>query len=166
MKQYDADGDGFIAGSELDAAVSLKAAMATLDVDKDGKVSEGEIAERIRSWQVNKIGLTGVTCKVTLDGKALSGLKVDFIPEEFLGGNLIAAEGETSPIGMAIVSILKEKRPDPTWPTGVQYGFYRVQVSGPGVPARYSSQAVLGQQVAPDDPAILSQNMQFKLTSK
>ncbi|MAT71599.1 MAG: hypothetical protein CMJ58_18990 [Planctomycetaceae bacterium] len=168
MTQYDTDGDGYIAGSELDAAVGLKAAMATLDANQDDKVEESEIANRITSWQVGNTGLTGINCKVTMDGRPLIGARVEFIPEKFLGDEMLAAEGETSPAGMAIVSIPKSKRPDPTWPPGVQYGFYQVKVSMPSgsIPAKYNEETTLGQQVAPDDPAVVSQRMEFALTSK
>ena len=170
MKQYDADGDGFIAGSELDAAVSLKAAMGTLDTDKDGKVSETEIADRIREWQRSELGLLGFRCTVTLDGRPLKEAKVELEPEQFLGTNVLAANGETSPLGMAIVSIPKEKRPDPTWPPGVQFGFYRVRItsgnSGVTIPDRYNTNTILGQQVARDDESVLRKKVEYNLTTK
>ena len=169
MQQYDADGDGFIAGSELDKAVGLKAAMATLDANQDSKVDADEISQRILSWQKSHVGLTGINCLVTMDGRPLPNAKVEFIPEAFLGAEVLPAEGETARTGRAIVSIPTEQRPDPTWPPGVQYGFYKVKITTSGgspIPAQYNEQTTLGQQVAPDDPAILSQRMEFPLKSK
>ena len=60
---YDRDGDGYITGTELDAAASLKAAMSTLDSDQDGKVSEAEVADRIRSWKDSRVGITTIRCR-------------------------------------------------------------------------------------------------------
>src|SRR5262245_3943826 len=60
LELYDADGDGYIAAAELDKAPGLKASMATLDLDKDGKASEDEIEARIEAWKNTGIGIAGV----------------------------------------------------------------------------------------------------------
>lgn len=171
MTEYDKDGDGFIAGAELDAAASLKAAMATLDLDKDGKVSADEIEQRIETWQATKLGLMSITCRVTLDGKGVDGATVTFEPETFLGDNVKQGEGFTSGGGLATVSILKENRPSPDYPPGLQFGFYKVKVSKKTngtetIPAKYNTETTLGQQISNDDPAILSQSIKFDMISK
>ena len=72
-----------------------------------------------------------------------------FVPEEFLGSNMIVATGETDQNGMASnVSIpTSGKQSDPP---GVPQGFYRVEItkSGLNIPAKYNTQTVLGHVVA------------------
>jgi hypothetical protein len=171
MEMYDKDEDGFIAGAELDAAGALKASMETLDLDKDGKVSESEIEQRIEAWQATKTGLTAITCRVTLDGKPLPDAVVTFEPEAFLGDGVKVASDTTTALGMTEPTIAKEDRPVKDWPPGIQYGFFRIKVSKQSggtetIPAKYNSATTLGQQVAKDDPAILSQLVKIDLTSK
>jgi hypothetical protein len=171
MEQYDRDGDGAIAGAELDAAPSLKAAMETLDANKDGAVQEAEIVQRIESWQVNQAGITTASCSVTLDGRPLPGAKIAFEPEPFLGDEVKAAFGETSPLGATMPTIPKADRPTPDTPAGIQYGFYRVRISKKDgdretLPAKYNTESILGQQVAGDDPAMIRQDLRFDLKSK
>lgn len=171
LELYDKDGDGFIAGAELDAAGPLKAAMATLDLDKDGKVSEDEIVKRIEKWRSTTVGITSIDCRVTLDGKPLEGATVTFEPEPYLGDGLITAIGETAFGGICNPSIPKENRPSPDWPSGIQYGLFKVRVSKQAngaetIPAKYNTETILGQQIAFDDPALKSQLIKLDLTSK
>jgi hypothetical protein len=108
---------------------------------------------------------------VQLDGRPLTDAKVLFEPESFLGDQVQAAEGETAAAGTTSVSIPKANRPTPDTPPGLQLGFYRVRISKEvggkeTIPARYNSETTLGQEVAPDDPAIMAQRMGFQLESK
>jgi len=145
----------------------MKAAMKTLDADNDGKVSQAEIQQRIEAWQVKPVGLTSIICNVTLDGKPVSGATVTFEPEAFLGGSLKTAVAETND-GSATPSIPKAERPDPTWPPGLQVGFYKVRVSKmvdgkETIPAKFNSETTLGAQVAMDDPSFQRQVYKFDL---
>jgi hypothetical protein len=171
MEMYDKDGDGKIAGDELDAAVGLKAAMATLDANKDGAVQEEEITSRIESWQDSGVGIVMLSFGVWMDGKPLQGAKVEFEPEPFLGDDIQAAVGYSSPVGVAVVSIPKDKRPAADTPPGVQLGFFRVKISKKeggkeALPAKYNAETTLGKEVAPDDPEIMEQKLRFDLTTK
>jgi hypothetical protein len=171
MTEFDKDGDGFIAGSELDAAPAIKAAMSTIDTDKDGKVTADEIAARIEAWQTTRIGVMTAGCNFTLDGKPLTGAQVTLEPAPFLADSLKAAVGETDIAGTAIVSVPKEERPTKDTPAGFQIGLYRVRVSKKvngqeTIPAKYNTETTLGQQIAPDDPAVASQKIRFALTTK
>src|SRR5262245_14856993 len=71
MEMYDGDGDGFLSAAELDKVPGLKAALATLDTDNDGKVSADEIEARIEAWQATRIGIAGGLFIVTRGGKPL-----------------------------------------------------------------------------------------------
>ena len=169
MTTYDKDGDGFIAGPELDAAASLKAAMTQLDLDKDGKVSEDEIAQRVEAWQASGVGITQITARVTMDGKPVKGATVTFEPEAFLGDAVKTATGMTNASGTTEPSIAKADRPNPDWPPGMQYGFYKIRVtpgSGESIPAKYNTETTIGHEVSRDDPQVKSQMIKVELSSK
>lgn len=170
MELYDKDGDGAIAGSELDSVPGIKAAMSTIDQNKDGKATEDEIAQRIEAWQATNIGVMAVKANFTLDGRPLSGAEVIFEPESFLGEDIKAAVGETTS-GLSTVTIPKDQRPMKDTPPGLQLGLYRVRVSlkkagQETIPAKYNTETTLGQEIAPDDPAVAGQKVRFDLTTK
>ncbi len=157
MELYDTDGDGFVAGEELENAPGLKAAMATLDTDGDGKVSKAEVAARVQVWIDSGVGVTGCRCVVKMDGKPLGRAIVTFTPDPFLEGVIQEGSGETALTGEAILSIPKEKRPSADFPPGVRAGIYLVRISKASggqetVAAKYNEETVLGIQVAKDDP--------------
>src|ERR1700755_12959 len=83
MEQYDTNGDGKVAGDELEKAPSLKAALPRLDSNGDGAVSADEVAARVNAWKDMQTGMTSFSCRVTLDGQPLPGAKVTLEPEAF-----------------------------------------------------------------------------------
>ena len=167
---YDTNGDGRIAGEELQQAPALVAALPRLDTNDDGGVSAEEVGARVSAWQEMRTGLASVRCHVTLDGQPLVGAKVVFDPEPFLGNEIKTAAGTTNQFGDAAPTISAEERPDPTLPGGVHFGLYRVRISKlsagqEAIPARYNAQTTLGQEVAYDDPEMNANNMSFDLES-
>ena len=170
IEMYDTDGDGYVAGVELENAPGLKAAIKTLDTDQDGKVSEKEVAERVRIWDQSQIGMMMFNCDFLLDGKPLADAVITFDPDEFLGGVIQPTVGETSMGGTITPKVPKEKRPSPDSPPGMQAGIYKVRVSKivggkESIPARYNTETILGQEVSRDDWAILNKQVVFKLKS-
>jgi hypothetical protein len=170
MTMYDKDGDGFIAGAELDAASGIKAAMGTIDANKDEKASEDEIAARIESWSTSGVALTTCLAKVSLDGRPLAGAIVTFEPEPFLGDSFKAASGETNALGEVMPSIPKEQRMPADAPPGLALGLYKVRITKDAggresLPAKFNAETTLGQQIAPDDPAVAKQRVLFELKS-
>jgi hypothetical protein len=170
MEMYDTDGDGFVAGEELENAPGLKAAMKNLDVDKDGKVSKQEIVDRVAAWQKMNIGLMSFSCEVTLDGIPLKGARVTFEPEPFLEGVIQEASDVTTLGGTAAPSIPKDKRLTKDTPPGIQTGLYKVKITAEGgsgsIPAKYNTDTILGQEVSQDDPSIINNKVRFSLTTK
>ena len=171
MEMYDADGDGFVAGEELENAPGLKAALKNLDKDGDGKVSESEVAERVKKWERVTTSAISFEAIVVLDGKPLDDAKVTLVPEDFMGGVVQAGEGTTVLGGRFKPSIPKDKRPTPTFRPGMQLGIYKVQISKEvdgveTIPAKYNSETVLGQEVSIDDPGIENKRVVYKLNSK
>jgi hypothetical protein len=171
MELFDKNNDETLDETELKAAPGLQASMATLDGDKDGTVSAQEITDRINAWAATGIGLTTASPLVTLDGQPLAGAKVTFEPEPFLADYLKTATGETNDMGTVSVTIPKEQREPADAPPGLTLGFYRVRISKEvggkeTIPAVYNTETTLGQQIAPDDPAVAGQRLRFQLTSK
>jgi hypothetical protein len=171
MEQYDKNGDGVVSGAELDQAPGLKAALKNLDTNGDGGVSADEVAARVNAWKAMEVGMILLRCRVTLDGEPLTGAKVVFEPEQFLGDEIKAAVGETNGYGDAGPVIPPEQRTDAKLPGGAHIGLYKVRVSKivngkESIPARYNTETILGQEVSFDDPAIKNRNMNFALKSK
>lgn len=171
MELHDANGDGFLDEQELDSAPGIKASLPNTDTDKDKRVSEEEIAERIRSWQQMRVGLMSVQCAVYLDKQPLAGATVTFEPEPCMEGAIYAAEAVTGGAGTARPKVPKENRPSPDSPPGMQAGFYLVKVSKleggtETIPAKYNTNTILGQQIAPDDYAIANRRVIFSLESE
>jgi hypothetical protein len=171
MALYDTNGDGYVAGEELENAAGLKAAMRNLDADKDEKVSAEEIAERVRVWDSSEIGMMMFDSVCLMDGRPLAAAQITFDPDEFLGEVLQAAVDVTDLGGNARARIPKENRPTPETPPGMQAGIYKVRVSKivggkETIPARYNTETILGQEVSMDDWAIANRRVVFKLKSK
>jgi len=147
MELYDTNKDCFLDAKELEKVPGLNAAMKQVDTNHDGKVSEQEIAERIKSWADSQIGRLQIVCRVTHNGKPLAGAKVVFAPEKFLGGTLQPGSGTTSAAGSAMISC--PYAADPTV-QGLSPGFYRVEITKDGekIPATYNTETTLGREIA------------------
>ena len=147
IKMFDADKDGKISGEELWKCPGLKAAMSTVDPTGTGEVTAAMITDRIKAWQVSKLGRMSLRCMVTRNGEPLADAEVRFVPEKFLGDEMKTATGTTDQNGVAMLSIPVEKGPP-----GVPPGFYRVEITKPDekIPAKYNSDTIFGQEVAID----------------
>lgn len=171
MELHDANGDGVLSGEELDGAPGLKAAMKNLDADGDGQINAEDIADRIRAWEEQRVGLMSITAEVTMNGQPLSGATVTLEPEPFLGDAVKTAVGETGMAGTFRPRVPKEQRPSPDSPPGIQAGFFRVKISKQQggkemIPAQYNSETTLGLQVAKDDYRIMNKQVVYNLKSK
>ncbi len=161
IEMYDANKDGKLTGEELDKCPGLKAAAATLDPGGQGITAE-MITARIQVWQNQKVARIPVGCTVLHNGKPLEGAEVKLVPEKFLGDNMTVATGKTDPNGMTNPSIPTSG--DRYDPPGVQPGFYRVEITKPGldIPAKYNTETVLGTEVAYGRP-VMTEGLRFDL---
>ena len=164
LAEYDRNGDGLLDAAELERCPALNSCLKALDKNGDGRLSAEEIADRLLVYQKSQVGLQAFACQVTLDGRPLAGATITFLPEPFLGRALKPARGVSDSRGMAR---LQELGADPP---GVPCGLFRVEVSKKDaggrevVPARYNTQSVLGQEVAPDTEGRRGV-VQFRLSS-
>lgn len=163
MVLHDTNNDGFLDAKELEQVPGLKAAFKSLDSNHDGKISEQEIADRLKLWADSQIGRLGVSCRVRHNGKPLPGAKVVFVPEKFLGGTIRSGSGTTSKTGCAAISC--PYAPNPAI-QGLALGFYRVEITkdGENIPAKYNTATTLGAEISngPDtDPNGLNFDLQY-----
>jgi hypothetical protein len=150
MQLYDANHDGFLDAKELEKVPGLKAAMTQVDTNHDGKITEQEIAERIKSWADSRAGRVPVRLTVTHGGKPLAGAQVVLAPETFLGSAMQSGSGTTSELG--IVSVASSCAENAKV-HGLAPGFYRVEITkrGDAIPARYNTATTLGAEASIDD---------------
>jgi hypothetical protein len=167
---YDKDGDGTIAGTELDAVPGIKKNISHYDRDSDGRISKDEIAARINDWASQQLALMGCTYVVTLDGQPLADATITLVPEPYLGPNVKPASGVTTPNSVARMSHADEDLPKTANGrpiAGVKGGTYKIQITHPTrkIPAKYNTATELGEEIAydinPNDAPI-----RLSLTSK
>jgi hypothetical protein len=167
---YDKDGDGALAGSELDAVPGIKKNLSRYDSNGDSRVSRDEIAERLNNWSKQQLAIMGCSYVVTLDGQPLADAEITLVPEPYLGPNVKPASGVTAPNSIARMSHADEDLPKSANGrpiAGVKGGTYKVQVTHPArkIPAKYNTATELGEEIAydinPNDALI-----QLSLTSK
>jgi hypothetical protein len=171
MEQYDTNSDGIVAGDELEKAPGLKAALATMDTNRDKGVSAEEVTARINVWKQMRTGVFSFPFTVTLDGRPLEEAMVTFVPESFLGDEIKPASSQTNFGGGGGATIAKVDRPSPTSPPGMHLGLYQVKISKQVngremVPPKYNEATTLGQEVAADVPEILNNHVVYTLSTK
>jgi hypothetical protein len=148
IEKYDKDSDGRLSDTELADCPAIKSGLARYDKDSDKHVSEDEIAQRLEQIFSLQTGLIEVQCNVTRRGQPLSGAKVQFVPESFLGESVQPAVATTDSSGHARPAISAENLPDNLRNLPVmQVGVYRVEIEHPSIPA--GSSKPLGFEVDP-----------------
>jgi hypothetical protein len=146
MKLYDINLDGYLDSKELEKSPGLKAALAHIDKNRDGKISKQEIADRIKSWADSRAGRVPFHVRAAHNGKPLVGALVVLVPESFLGDTLKSGSGTTSDTGTAVISTSNDVNHSVH---GMSPGFYRVEITKDGepIPATYNRETTLGVEV-------------------
>ena len=163
MSAYDTNGDGNIAGDELEKAASVidhpDLPVKLIDKNGDNQISKEEIQNRVQQWIDSKVGILSFHCVVKMDGKPLEGATVKYVPEPFMGGVVEEATGVTDAAGAAVIAIAQDKLPaNLKGINGIRSGFYKVEITHPTttIPAKYNTETILGQEVASDGAASIN----------
>jgi hypothetical protein len=147
VEQYDKNGDGLLDETELKACPALRRELRAYDESKDKKLSADEIGGQIKDMYGQGPGMIALGCSVSLDGTALSGATVRFIPEPFLGPEIKEAKGVTNSTGTASMGIAPEELPKELRRHNLmRVGIYRVEITHPTkkIPAKYNTETELG----------------------
>jgi hypothetical protein len=164
IHHWDANADRSLDAAELAKSPGLKRNLAVIDTNKDGKLSEDEIAARLKTFRDANVGLVGLSARFTLDGQPLEAARVVLKPEKFLSAALKPAEAVTTPEGVGFFQMSGDL-------PGVQPGIYRLEVYHPGsdgkesIPARYNAETIYGIDAGVDSPDV-NNRTHFALTSK
>lgn len=154
---HDADQDGMLSEEELSSTPPLSMCFKKMDTDNDDNVSRDELQARFLKVFNPKCGMIGASCRVTNNGRPLSGATVHFIPAEYLmleRSTMPIASGITSAQGVAQMEIHPDYIPAgvPKIRGLVRPGFYLVDVTraGANIPAKYNAATTLGVEVSPE----------------
>jgi hypothetical protein len=154
IKMYDTNKDSKISGAELDKVPAFAQAqtLANFKSTKEKGVTAADITARIKAWQATNVGrIGGVNVLVTRAGKPVADVDVKFIPEKFLGESMQSqvCTGKTGQDGYAAISAPVSGPEDVP---GVPPGYFRVELtkSDGSIPAKYNTQTIFGDEVAPD----------------
>ena len=156
MELYDVNRDGMLSEKELAACPGILMNRSLYDTDGNGAVSRQEIEERLRDLRQSGVGLTQLSIDVRLNGKPLRGAEVQLIPEPYLGPNVKPAFGKAGQRGLAVMNIPDSELPETEHGlTGIHYGTYKLAITHPEVqlPAKYNSQTTLGYETQRGNPS-------------
>jgi hypothetical protein len=155
IEMYDADKNGSLSKSELAKIPGISEAIAAYDTDQNGSISQEEIAARITDLRKHGVGLTRLTCDVTLNGRGLNNATIDFEPESYLGDEVEPATGITNDRGIAQMAIPPDRLPESQRDLkAIHYGTYKVRITHPSIklPPKYNTETTLGYESRPGDP--------------
>ena len=155
IEQYDKDGDGALNDAELAAVPGILKYKSQYDLDGDGVVSGDEIADRVKVWQKDGVGIRGLKVTVLLGSRPLQGAQVRFVPEPYMGDGPKVGTGTTNASGVASVSVAPEFLPEDLRVArvrGLFQGTYKIEVTHPKqtIASRFNTATTLGEEIARD----------------
>jgi hypothetical protein len=149
MSQLDKNANGALESAELIASPGLQAGLDRFDRDSSGSISAQEIEDRVQYYKERLGNLTTYFIELKLDGTPLPEAEVQLVPDAWLG-TLPTVTGKSDEHGTVVFRMPEADE------SGVHPGVYRLVVSKKDVsgnetlPAKYNTQTILGQEVAPD----------------
>lgn len=152
IAEFDADGDGAISKDE--ACTGMSSLWPRYDQDADGVATRDELKARFEKWTSGDTGMMNLRAEVKYRGQPLDGAVISMTPYEFLGENVLAAEGQTDTYGYAFMAIPKDRLPKSQQLNyGMQVGLYRVSITHPdrNLPARYNDETELSVDLSPSE---------------
>jgi hypothetical protein len=157
IELYDANHDGKLSKEELASCPGISISLERYDLNHDKAVDEEEIRNHLTELLGGRVGATQLGCNVSYKGTPLSGAKVVFEPEPYLGIDIQTAEGITNNYGLAEVGMPPEKAPAALRRMKlIQYGTYKVRVTHASIniPAKYNTETTLGYETIPGQPSV------------
>ena len=154
LAMFDTDQDGALDKSEANACQALTDQWDRYDVDSDGSATREEIQARFEKWTAGDTGMMNLRADVYWRGKPLADAIVKLTPYDFLGDNVLPAEGATDRYGSVFLTIPKDLLPASQQGThGMQVGLYAVQVTHPNVkiPSKYNTSTELSVDLSPHE---------------
>jgi hypothetical protein len=151
LELYDKNHDGSLDKKELESCPGMLAALKTYDTDGNQQISREEIVNRIASWKTASAAMSTVDCRVTLDGRPLTGATIRFVPEPYLQDALHAGSGETGENGATSISIAPEDLPaNLKRIRAMNAGTYKVEITHKtiAIPDKYNKHTTLGREVS------------------
>jgi hypothetical protein len=132
IRLYDKDQDANLNEAELAACPAIT--IARYDANRDRRVSQEEIAQRLQQIYAAGIGVMEVHGSVTRGGRPLEGATVKFVPEPFLGDAIQPASGTTDASGAVNPTIPVDQLPQNLRGVSLmQAGLYRVEIEHPSL---------------------------------
>jgi hypothetical protein len=157
IELYDTNHDGKLSQEELAKCPAIMVSLDGYDANHDKFVDQQEIQDHLAYLLRNGTGATQLACNVTYQGSPLSGAKVVFEPEPYLGNDIQTAEGTTNNSGAAELGMPPEKAPAALKNMKlIQYGTYKVRITHPTIklPAKYNTETTLGYETIPGQPTV------------
>lgn len=159
MQQLDSDGDGSLSELELAAAPYLNETAQRMGLS--GPLTLNDLEARFKDYFDSEYVMTGVSCRVLLNGRPLDGAKIALEPPSFLSDSLEPASGATNSSGLA--------RPVQPGKPGMYLGPYLVRITKlvdgqELIPARYNEQTELGIEVAQNAKTVVT-DFELNLTA-
>jgi hypothetical protein len=157
LELYDTNRDGKLSQEELAKCPGVLISMSGYDTNRDKFVDEAEFRDHLIHLLRNGRGATQLGCNVIYQGRPLAGAKVVLEPEPYLGNEIQAAEGVTSSYGAAEVGMPADKAPEALKNMKlIQYGTFKVRITHPtiNIPAKYNTETTLGYETIPGEPSV------------
>jgi hypothetical protein len=147
MALLDKDSDGHLSEAEARESPPIFLAREKYDASHDKRISREEIETRLNDIYSQGIGITQRECTVMLDKRPLAGAVVRFVPESFLGSEVSAAQGTSNNSGVAVMAVPEDRLPaDLKGISGIHAGLYRVEITHPTqpIPEKFNTKTTLG----------------------
>ncbi|MGI9456205.1 MAG: hypothetical protein ACR2NU_06550, partial [Aeoliella sp.] len=158
IETFDKSGDQSLDEDEIAACPAIHASFAKYDSNGDSSISSDELIARFDSLFVDGATFTNLECVVLQGGRPVSGARVKFTPEAFVGEGIFQAEGVTDRTGRATVSVADQNVPEDFIDRNViQVAIYRVEIESG------NSTSVFGHEV--DLASRDGMNPKFDLTN-
>ena len=146
LAAFDTNQDGAISREESKQCAGIADNWDRYDANGDESISRPELETRFAEWSDGDTGLMNVRVEVIYRGQPLTDAHVQLTPYEFLGPNVLAADGTTDRYGYSFLAIPKDNLPSSQQGVhGMQVGLYRASITHPSVnlPAKYNQQTEL-----------------------